>query len=354
MPDQHTSATPGELATEKQDAPEHAFSQPPASSSDATPQDDETASPADPDMAKDGDGKDQPIPPRKWNNIARILSYSTRLDKFLMIIALIFSAAAGVALPLMNLIFSHLVTSFNGYFIPGSNVTKAEFLHGVDRNALFLVYLFIAKFLLSYISIYAFRMTGIRISAAIRVAYLTALFNQPISSIDKLPPGAATDALTRVTNTIQVAISDKLGLMIQALATVIAAMILAFTHSWSLTLVSSSVVVVMFAFFGFIVPPFIKIEKAVIKTDSSASAVAGEVLKAVRTVKSLCAENSIIAKYAGWNARSKELGLKKSPLAAGQFAPLFFFTYADMALTFWAGVRFYSLGWIASVGTVTL
>jgi hypothetical protein len=35
----------------------------------------------------------------------------------------------------MNIVFGHLVGDFNGYFIPGSNVTKAEFKTSVANNA---------------------------------------------------------------------------------------------------------------------------------------------------------------------------------------------------------------------------
>jgi hypothetical protein len=73
------------------------------------------------------------------------------------------------ALPLMNIVFGHLVGDFNGYFIPGSNVTKAEFKTSVANNAynspitswacgmliaysLYIFYLFIGKFVLTYVS----------------------------------------------------------------------------------------------------------------------------------------------------------------------------------------------------------
>ena len=218
-------------------------------------------------------------------NFWRILGYSTVLDRTLMIISVILSAGAGAALPLMNVVFGRLVGDFNAYFIPGSGVTKGEFLAAVNRNALYIFYLFIAKFGLDYISIYAFRITGIRISAAVRMAYLEALFNQPISAIDKLPPGAATDSLTTVANTIQIAISDKLGLLIQGMALIIAAFAVAFTYCWSLTLVSSSVILFIFILYGAITPIYLKLESAVNESNAKASAVAGEVLKAVRTVR---------------------------------------------------------------------
>lgn len=252
----------------------------------------------------------------------------------------------------MNIIFGKLVGDFNGYFVPNSSVSKAAFLAAVSKNALYILYLFVAKFVLGYISTYAIRIAGIRISAAIRMAYLTALFNQPISAIDKLPPGAATDSLTNIANTIQVAISDKLGILVQGIALLVAAYAVAFTYSWSLTLVSSSIIVFCFIVYGAITPFWFKLEKAVNESNANASAVAGEVLKSVRTVKSLSAEAAVTARHAKWIDQAKERGLKKSPISAAQFSPAFFATYANMSLTFWFGVKLYTQGNIANVGVV--
>jgi hypothetical protein len=46
-----------------------------------------------------------------------------------------------------------LVGNFTNYFIPGTTVTQAEFQAEINRLALFLVYLFIAEFVTSYISL---------------------------------------------------------------------------------------------------------------------------------------------------------------------------------------------------------
>lgn len=286
------------------------------------------------------------------SNFWRILSYSTRLDRCLMSAAALMSAGAGATVPLMNVIFGRLVRTFNVYFIPGSNMSKTEFLASVDQNALYIVYLFLAKFALGYLSIYAFRMTGIRISAAIRMAYLVALFNQPISAIDKLPPGAATDSLTTIANTIQLAVSDKLGMLFQSIALIIATYGVAFKYSWSLALVSSSLVLFVFIVSGTTAPFFFKYENLVMESNSRASGVAGEFLRAIRTVKSLCAEGEVVARYEKWTAQAKERGLKKSPWIATQYSPVYFSTYANMALTFWFGVQLYLQNDISDVGAI--
>jgi len=300
------------------------------------------------------DGKQAltPEPTPGIGNFWRVLSYGTTLDRCLMTVGVITSGGGGVALPLMNIVFGQLVGDFNNYFIPGTSTTKDQFLASVNRNALYIFYLFLGKFILSYISIYCFRMSGIRISAAIRMAYLTALFKQPISVIDKLPPGAATDSLTTVANTIQIGISDKLAILVQSIALILSAYVVAFKYSWALTLASSSVIVFVFIVYGSLIPSLIEIEHSVNESNSAAAAVAGEVLKSVRTVKSLCAENAVTERYARFVAEARRRGLSRSPYTAGMFAPAYFAIYANMALTFWFGVRLYSQGDISNVGTV--
>ena len=271
-----------------------------------------------------------------------------------MTAATVASAGAGATLPIMNIVFGKLVGNFNNYFIPGSGVTASEFKAGVSQNALYILYLFFAKFVLGYISTYAFRMAGIRISAAIRLAYLTALFNQPISAIDKLPPGAATDALTTVANTIQMAVSDKLGTGVQGVSLIIAAYVIAFKYSWQLTLVSSSVILFLLIVAGGTAPVYFKYEKLVMESNSKAAAVAGEILRAIRTVKSLSAENQLMVRYRSWVNQARERGMKKSLWVALQYWPAFFSIYANMALTFWFGVKLYMRNDISSVSQVVV
>src|SRR5690348_12804609 len=53
------------------------------------------------------------------SNYWRILSFGTRVNHCVLLIALASAAASGTALPLMNIFFGKLVGSFNGYFTPG-------------------------------------------------------------------------------------------------------------------------------------------------------------------------------------------------------------------------------------------
>ncbi|KAJ4299624.1 hypothetical protein N0V90_004870 [Kalmusia sp. IMI 367209] len=296
-------------------------------------------------------GKDLQMKPSQ-GSFARILGYATWFDRCLMTVAAICSVGAGAALPLMNIVFGKLVGSFTGYFTVGSSVTEEQFHAGVDRNALYIFCLFIGKFCLGYISTYAFRMSGIRISAAIRLAYLSSLFDLPVSVIDKLPAGEATDALTNIANTIQLAISDKLGSMVQGFSLVITAYVIAFVYSWRLTLVSSSVVVFVTVMLRITMPYLMKYYIQVLANNAGASGVAGEVLRGIRTIKSLGAEEEALRWQSKFLNQAQEYGSRLSIWVSMQFWPAFFATYANMALTFWTGVKFYSEGLIPGVGAL--
>jgi ATP-binding cassette subfamily B (MDR/TAP) protein 1 len=45
------------------------------------------------------------------------------------------AVGAGIAMPLMFLIFGRLVGDFTDYFTPSTTVTKEKFLNGINRNA---------------------------------------------------------------------------------------------------------------------------------------------------------------------------------------------------------------------------
>ena len=199
---------------------------------------------------------------------------------------------------------------------------------------------------------FSFRMIGIRVSATVRLAYLDALFSQPISVLDRMPQGKPTDLITNAANLIQLGVSDKLALMVQSVTLVISAYVIAFKYSWQLTLVSSSTLLFILLVYSGIVPPYIKMQRSVDHADEKATSVASDVFGSIRTVLSLGAEDQLTEKYAGWNSESRKRMLKMSPLVAFHFSPIFFGMFCNYALTFWFGIKLYRDGILNGVGTV--
>jgi len=144
-----------------------------------------------------------------WSDYIRIFTYSTLTDRILLGIGFFAQIATGCTLPLMNIVFGHLATHFSAYFTPGSMITKAQFLHILSQQTLYIVYLFIGRWALSYISMLISRMAGLRMSAKLRSAYLKALFSLPVQVLDTLPSGQASNTITSTANVLQVGISDR-------------------------------------------------------------------------------------------------------------------------------------------------
>ncbi len=147
---------------------------------------------------------------------------------------------------------------------------------------------------------FAFRVSGLRMSARLRLDYLKALFSLSISVLDTLPSGQASNTLTNTANVLQIGISEKLGSFFQFTSLLITAIIVAFTYSWSLTLVTSSILVFVAIIYGICIPINVKMQKEVDHADGKASSIAAEVLGSIRMIVACGAEGRVAKKYFGW------------------------------------------------------
>ncbi|CAG8952578.1 hypothetical protein HYFRA_00009684 [Hymenoscyphus fraxineus] len=308
--------------------------------------------------------------PSFTNNIQRVFAYSNKLDRFLIAIAIVTQIGTGAVcsnrfrasshsnrtqtLPLMNIIFGSLVGDFNNYFVPGSGVTRQQFNKSLNKQTLYIVYLFIGRWSLSYISMYIFRVVGIRMSAKIRLHYLQALFALPISVIDTLPTGQASNTITTTANVLQIGISEKLGMIFQFSALVITALIIAFVYSALLTVVTASIIVFLVLVYGILVPIILKHEKEVQFADEKAASIAGETLSSVRMIIACGAEGRIASKFSGWVEEARKRGIKQGPFMGIHLAPIFFAVFATMALSFWFGFKLYAQGKVDDVSTIVI
>ncbi|KAL3449166.1 P-loop containing nucleoside triphosphate hydrolase protein [Aspergillus insuetus] len=283
----------------------------------------------------------------------RILAYGTgNYGWVVMIVALGCAMASGTTLPLMNIIFGELVGDFNEYFIPGSDTTEEEFKDAVSRSSLFIVYLFIGRFVLTYVSMFSFRMISLKASSALRLQYMQSLFAQPVRKLDEISVGTVTNTITGLSNTMQQSVSDRLAILFQAIALLISAYAIAFRYSWALTLVVSSAILFVALGFSLTVPILIKGQRGVDLADEKHASIAADVFGSVRTVFSLGAEASLSARYAEWVEEARRRGTRMALVTGVHLALLFFSMYASFALAFWFGLKLYRDGHIPDVGTV--
>ncbi|KGO72233.1 ABC transporter, integral membrane type 1 [Penicillium expansum] len=279
-------------------------------------------------VANLAESKDETDKPASLGSYARILSYgASHGGIYIMILGLVCAMASGIALPLMNIVFGQLVGNFNEYFIPGSGITEQSFKSSVNQDSL-------------------------RASGALRLEYTQALFSLPMSKIDEMSVGTVTHAITALSNTIQQSVSDRLAILFQSLALLIAAYAIAFRYSWALTLVVSSAIVFVILGFSLTMPFLVKGQQNVDKADEKHAALAAEVFGSIRTVFALGAEQPLFKKYTRWVEEARKRGLRMSLVSGIHLAMLFFAMYVSFSLAFWFGLKLYREGHIANINTV--
>ncbi|OTB02343.1 hypothetical protein M426DRAFT_322771 [Hypoxylon sp. CI-4A] len=329
---------------------------------------DEKTTTTSPDATKDASGhattdkeeqarRDAKIRPEReaaFSDYIRVFKYAKPWDVILMIAAVLAAAGSGVTLPIMNIVVGKLIGDFNGYFLPVPTTSEAQFRSSLNKNALLIFVLFLARFALTYINKFCYRLIGIRMSAAIRLDYLRSLFGQTIHVLDSMAPGAAAGTITTTANTLQLGISEKLGTFVEYIVTIIAATIIAFVYNWALALVTASVILFILITVGTILPFYVKGTNKVTKAETKSSSVASEAFSAIRMVVACGAENQVSKRFAVWAEDARRHGMKTSPFLAAQFSLVFFAFNAAFGLAFWYGSKSYVEGRLDNVGTVTV
>lgn len=308
---------------------------------------------------KDGEGTNPGM-----KNYWRIFTYCEPIDWVFLSIGALASLGGGVTMPLMNIVFGQVVGDFSvsemdmassgAVSVDQMDDLVKKLTHATNRNTLYIIYLFIAKLFLIYISMYSFRRVGTRLSAKMRLLYLRALFNQSVSQLDLLPSGEAANLITGGANTLQIGITDKVGMFLQFLALIIGSIAVAFKYSWQLTLVTSSALVASLFLFVGTSPLFLKKIAGVNYANGQCTSIASETITAIRMVIACGAESRMAKRHAKWVEEAKQRGLDQSILYGVQLGPIFFIMFADYALCFWFGVKLYQQGHIANVGTVLI
>lgn len=327
---------------------------------------DENSKPTTPDNQADGNGdshdggkdqaKDVKARPEREatpGDYFRVFGYATKWDFVLMGMAAIASIGAGTTMPLMNVVFGRLVGDFTNYFTPNAQSADA-FSAQINRMSLYMFALFIARFGLNYINKFCFRLIGIRMSAAIRLHYLRSLFGQTIHVLDSMPSGTAASTITSTANTLQLGISEKLGTFLEWTSTIVAAIIIAFIHSWSLTLVTASVIIFISITVSILLPFIVKGQSRLTRADAKGTSVATEAFGTIRMITSCGAEARVSQRYAEWVKKAKQATQFTAPFMAAQFGLVFFGLYGAFALAFWYGMKSQVEGRIDNIGTILI
>ena len=175
------------------------------------------------------------------------LRYSEPLDHLLRLVGLVSAIASGTALPLMTLVFGSSVDQFNSFSTSSSSANTLY--QTLSQNALWLLYLFIGRFVLVYIFAVCFGISGIRATKAFRQEFIKSLIRQDVAFLDSCSPGTVAATVSNNADLVENGSTEKVGALLQAMSMFVGAFVVAFSRQWALTLVTATTLPALFAGF---------------------------------------------------------------------------------------------------------
>ena len=250
----------------------------------------------------------------------------------------------------MTLIFGQFTTKFNNFST--GQASPDQFRSDVDHQVLWFIYLFAARFVITYITNIAVTLAAIRTTRALRKAFLESTLRQEVWHFDKQSNGSAATQVTTNGNRVNQGIAEKLAFAVQALSLFFSSFIIAIVVQWKLALITMSIVPAIFLITGICIGIDAKQEARIIKIYSRAAVLAQEAISSIRTVHAFWAQDKMAKAYDEYLEQAHQVGKKKSPNYGVLFSTEYFCVYAGVALCFWQGFCMFQSGEIANVGTV--
>ncbi|KIX01202.1 uncharacterized protein Z518_08927 [Rhinocladiella mackenziei CBS 650.93] len=286
------------------------------------------------------------------SNYFRIYTYCDRLDVVLYVVAVTGSILSGAALPLMTIVFGQFTTDFAN-FTSGtdSSVTPQEFRDNVDDFVLWFIYLFVGRFVISYIATEAASVAAIRVTRTIRLTFLESVLRQEVAHFDR-PIGSISAQVTTNGTRINHGIAEKLVILVQAASLFVSAFVVSVVVQWKLALITMSIIPLIIVTMTLSITIDARLEAPIVRLHSQAAAVAQEALSSIKTIHAFWAHEKLVKTYDKFlTAAHKRANWKRPNTSIGN-GIFNFCIFGGTALAFWQGYRMYESGEIDGVGEV--
>ncbi|XP_069318702.1 ATP-dependent translocase ABCB1 [Eulemur rufifrons] len=293
--------------------------------------------------------------------------YSNWLDRFYMVVGSLAAIIHGAALPLMMLVFGEMTDSFanagnTDQIISNStnqsDGSSTEIFADLEEKMTTYAYYYsgigAGVLVAAYIQVSFWCLAAGRQIHKIRKQFFHSIMRQEIGWFDVHDVGELNTRLTDDVSKINEGIGDKIGMLLQSMATFFTGFIVGFTRGWKLTLVILAISPVL----GLSAAVWAKILSSFTDKElfayAKAGAVAEEVLAAIRTVIAFGGQKKELERYNKNLEEAKRIGIKKAITANISMGAAFLLIYASYALAFWYGTtlvisREYSIGQVLTV-----
>ncbi|GCC21007.1 hypothetical protein chiPu_0000170 [Chiloscyllium punctatum] len=246
-------------------------------------------------VEKDSKTKEKEKKPKMVSPLA-LFRFASCADKLLMVLGSVAALIHGAGMPLMVIVFGQMTDSFvhheiaqnlsafGDQYVQVSSNASETLEEQMTRFSYYYVGLGAAVLVAAYIQVSFWSLTAARQTQKIRKTFFHSLLRQEIGWFDVIQIGELNTRLTDDIAKISEGIGDKIGLLIQSLASFIGGFVVGFIKGWKLALVIlavSPVLGICAAIWSKLLTSFTKQEQTAY---AKAGAVAEEALSGFRTV----------------------------------------------------------------------
>ncbi|KAL2809233.1 P-loop containing nucleoside triphosphate hydrolase protein [Aspergillus granulosus] len=275
----------------------------------------------------------------RCTTFARLLVYANPSPKelFFLFAGLLSAIASGIPFPIMAIIFGQLVDDLNSSTCNANPSNADEYQSGINDKVLLIVYIGIAYFVLIYLYVFFWNLSGEWLAQRLRERYFQSLLRQDATFFDTLAPGEASSRITGDITTIQQGTSEKVGIVLNSVAFFITSYVVAFIKDAKLAGMLVSLVPAYLAMSlvgGYFVRKYFG--KA-LECMASASSVALEAFTNTMVVHAFSANLRLESRFIDHLGPARVAGIRKSIATATQAGLLYFIAFSANALAFWQG-----------------
>ncbi|KFA79457.1 hypothetical protein S40288_07585 [Stachybotrys chartarum IBT 40288] len=299
---------------------------------------------------KDALNHDEKAEQKANGGFMRVFTYGRPVDYMLESIAFLAAISSGVALALINLVIGNFINVLSDAGL-GEGIPP-DFMDRVQTNVLYFVYIGVARLVLTYVYSTLFTWVSFNIVRNIQHDYFRAALSQEVGYFDKDTTHSISTQASMNGRLIQSGISEKLGQCFQAMATLIAAFILAFVIQWRLTLIIVCIFPTIILVFSVAVFFDSKIEAKIGETKAQAGSFAESILGSIKTIQAFNLRPRLVSQYAKLTQNAFDSAKSKGWCYGFMLGGQYFATFAGMGLAFWQGIAMIDRGEIDNFGVV--
>jgi ATP-binding cassette subfamily B (MDR/TAP) protein 1 len=242
--------------------------------------------------------------------------------------------------------------SFQKFFL--GTYTVQDFHNHFTHLTLYFVYLAIGEFVTAFVATVGFIYTGEHATQKLRERFLGAILGQNMALFDNVGAGDITSTITADMDLVQTGMSEKVGLAVASVATLITALIVGFVKNWRLSLVLLSVVAAIFL----IVPAYsifiVKFSSRSLDAYAPAGTAAEEFFSSSGTVTAFNGQAQAAKKYNDHILNTMHWEFKSKVAVGCMIASVICVIYMCYGLSFWEGSRLLVSGKATLADTITV